>query len=70
MIVHCPNGAVVVVNECPWTDGAYLAVNSSGGGTGVIVGPATLDQVRAELDRIAAAIADRAEANPQKRNAA
>jgi hypothetical protein len=51
----------------PLDDGAYLAVNSSGGGTGAIIDPAALDQVRAELDRIAGAIAARQASNHDRK---
>lgn len=68
MIIHCQSGAVLVLNECPFTPGAYLSVGNQRGSQGAIVTPAELDQVRAELDLIAARIADRS--NPKQERAA
>jgi hypothetical protein len=69
MIIQLKSGAQVVIGECLWIPGAYL----SGGKhwtSGAIMTPGELDQLRAELDRIAGAIAEREAANQQKRNAA
>jgi hypothetical protein len=54
MIIHTTNDAVIVVNDCHWTPGAWLAVSA-----GTVVTPAELDQLIDELTRIRDAIADR-----------
>lgn len=58
MIIHCSNGATVILDECHWTEGAYLAVTHSGG-AGTVLDLATIGLVRAELERIETAIVER-----------
>jgi hypothetical protein len=65
MIIQCKSGAHVVVGECLWVPGVYLAGGTSWS-TGVILDPEALDQLRAELDRVAALIADRQQARKRK----
>lgn len=58
MIIHCDNGAALVVDECHWTEGAYLAVNHFGG-AGAVLDLKTIGTIKAELERIETAIAGR-----------
>jgi hypothetical protein len=60
MIIHRPNGATIVVNDCHWTEGAYLAITHAGG-AGTILDLEAIDQVNEELQRIRAAILERRE---------
>lgn len=57
MILHTKSGAVVVINQNCWNEGAYLAV-TAGGGAGVMLTLEELDQLRGEINRIADKIAD------------
>lgn len=54
MIIHTKAGAVVVLNQNCWNEGAYLAVNA-GGGAGAMLTLEELDQLRGEINRIAEA---------------
>jgi hypothetical protein len=52
MIIHTISGAVLVVDHCHWTPGAYLAVTkASGCGTVVAAGP-ELDTLIEKLTEI------------------
>lgn len=66
MIIHTKAGAVVILNQNCWNEGAYLAV-TAGGGAGVMLDLAELDQIDEEIGRIRAALAAR---KPQQGNAA
>jgi hypothetical protein len=64
MIIHCDNGAALVLDQC-WTEGAYLAVNHFGG-AGAVLDLATIGTIRAELERIEASILDQRQKQGRK----
>jgi hypothetical protein len=74
MIVKCKSGAQVVIGECTWVrDGGavYLSVMTATGATGAaMVDRKALATVRAELDRIDALLAERAQSKQRRRKAA
>jgi hypothetical protein len=57
MIMHFNNGAVVVLDQCHWTEGAYLSVTHSGGASSILDLDA-IEQIEGELGRIKQAILD------------
>jgi hypothetical protein len=67
MILELNNGGQIVLNDCHWTPGLYLAAGNMRGSQGVIIAPAEIDQVIAELTRVRASIAEREQ---QQRSAA
>jgi hypothetical protein len=69
MIIHTKSGAVVILNQNCWNEGAYLAV-SAGCGAGVMLELAELDQIDEEIGRIRAAIAQRQASQPPQRKRA
>lgn len=68
MIIPLKNGGQIVLGECLWIPGVYISVGNVRGSHGTIMEPDELDQVRAELERIAGVIADR-EAKKRKKAA-
>jgi hypothetical protein len=59
MIVALKAGGQLILSECAWVPGVYLAAGNMRGSQGVILRPDELDQAIAELSRIRAAIAER-----------
>lgn len=59
MIIALASGGQLVLGECHWTPGAYLAAGNQRGSQGVIITPAELDQAIAGLTDIRAAITER-----------
>lgn len=55
MMIRCSNGAVIILDQCHWTEGAYLSLTHAGG-AGTVLDVATIDQVAEELARIKQAI--------------
>jgi hypothetical protein len=70
MIVPLKSGGQLIISECLWVPGAYLACGNMPGSQGIIMKPAELDQAIAELTRIRDAIGERAAAKQQKRSKA
>lgn len=67
MIIHLEiYPGQIVINECHWTPGVYLAAGNARGSQSVIINPDELGHVIAELERIRAAIAERQQQQRRK----
>lgn len=61
MIIPLNCGGRIVINQCVWGPGAFVATGPALGSQGVILEPDTLDQAIEELIRIRDAIASRSQ---------